>query len=50
MYKVLKGKIITDVEGQYFEIKRGVRQEDPIITHSFQQCFGRDFQGIKVGK
>jgi hypothetical protein len=47
MYRGLKARIKTDVEGRYFEIKRGVGQGDPLSPILFNGALEHIFRGLK---
>ena len=44
MYTELKARIITDVEGRYFDIKRGVKQGDPLSSILFTVLYKKSLE------
>ncbi len=47
IYTDLQAKIITDIEGESFEIRRGVKQGDPMSPLLFNCALDRIFRNLK---
>lgn len=46
IYKDLKARIITDIKGNYFNIKKGVKQGDPRSLILFNETLEQVFRNL----
>ena len=50
LYSGIKAKVITDQEGEYFEIEREVKQGDPMSSTIFKIVYWRKCLRDRIGK
>ena len=50
MYENIQARISTDIEGEYFKIKKGVRQGDPQSPILFNVALEETFRSLKWAK
>lgn len=49
IYSGLKAQIVTDIEGDGFEINGGIRRGDPISPLLFNRALDKIFRNFKLG-